>query len=422
MPDLAEPPPTLNPELAKLFQVKGAEPAPEPTENIGIDSPTPFPEPSDKTKRPEPAPEPAPTPPAPGPEPAPEPPKPAAKANPALRLAPDFALDIKPPAPAPAMSDPATGMPEAAPDYIKTPKQKEDYQKWRRSQMEMHREIETLRSKVAAPPAAAPEDTGTKVLLETVTRERDELLAKVERVDLMSSPKFQKEYMEPHNRVLAKAQGIIKDAGGDPNALQHALALNGTARAERLDDLRGAITSETMRGQFDLLIRDIDDKRATISEKLQNARVAADEFKKQEIIEKHQNGEKSVAEMSALLGAARKALEEEAGWSILKKSDDPDFAWWNEDIDKADASAKHLLLNASPDETALAAVLAPQAPRLFKLLQNTQAVVRELQAEIADLKGSSPKISQERAAAAVQADGAEPADILGRLAAGAYRK
>lgn len=419
MPQLANAP--TNPGLAALFNVP--VPAAPVAPTTGVDDPVDFPEPlpEDKRKRPEnPPPDPAPVPPAPDSVPPVAEPKKEALLS---RLAPDFAAQLKAPAPSAPIADPATDMPEKAPDWAKTPKQQDDYQKWRKSHMELHRQIQTLEARVAsAAPAAAPEEfETTKSLLAETQKQLDDATARLERTDLMASPRFQKQFMDPHNKVLAKAQGIVKDAGGDIAAFTNALALQGLPRAERLDEIRAAIPSETMRGQLDLLIRDIDDKRVEINEQLQNARTTAAEQRKQDLIEKQRNGEKSVSEMKSLLGAARKSLLEEAGWSILQKSNDPNFKWWNEDIDRADAASEEILFRGGPDQAALAAVLAPHALRLHTLLGNTQEALRAANDEIAELKGASPRMTQERTAPKGEVEGFAETDILTRMQRGDYK-
>lgn len=422
MPELQEAPPDVNPGLAALFKINIPEPEPPAPDPSGIDQPTPFPEPADKTKRPEPDPSPSPAPKPPDPEPEPKPAV-ADKPDPIMsRLAPDFASAAPKPAAALAATDLDLTELDKAIDGAKSEKQKGDLRKFRDQLRESHREVETLRVKLSAAPQPAQIDPETKVLLEQTTKERDELLSRVERADLMQSPRFQKEYIEPHDKVFAKAQGIVKEFGGDPNALSRALSLRGAPRGEALDELRGSITSETMRGQFDLLIRDIDDKRAVISEQLANAKQTAEEQRKQDIIEKHKNGEKSFTEMKSLLGAAQKSLLEEAGWKILEKSTDPEFDWWNKDIDAAAAASEEILFKGSAEQSVLAAVLAPQALRLHKLWQNTQAALQAANAEIAELKGSSPRISQERKAATPETSEATTAGILENLRSGNYKR
>lgn len=408
--ELAEPPTQENvsPGLRALFEL----PTPQAQDP---DQPTEYPEPLpvDKTKRPEPPP-PDPIPPAPDPVPPVAPPKAASDLT--VRLAPDFAaLTETPPI---VTTDPAIDMPEKAPDWAKTPKQQEDYQKWRKSQQELHRQIQTLEARVSQAPAA---DTESKTLLSQVQEENKGLLERIERYNLMESPNFQREYLQPRVKDFQRAQEIVKNAGGDPVSLERIMSLSGKARIDALEELAEAIPQQLQRDSFGRLIEAIDSRTRDINERLANARAENETLKRQEKISNHQNLEKMEGELRTLLASARRDLADNVKLEVLQKVGKPGFEWWDEGIDEDDKVAEEILLKSTPEKAAIAAHLAARCGRYRSMWQAERKALAAANDEIAQLKGAGPKITQDRRATPVEKEGGDTNDILGRLQSGFYK-
>ena len=318
-----------------------------------------------------------------------------------FQLAPDFSIlaDKKP-----IEIVDVPDMPEQPPEHIKTPKAREDYLKWRANHAGLLREISELRAKTAAP--ADPE---LQTRFADLEAQNQELIERVERVDLWASPRFEREKLIPREKNFEAAAGIIKDAGGDPLKLRRALSLTGHERTEALDDLVERISSKTQRDRFGRLIDQIDDQTTEINQMVANARRTNEELRKQEIINRHKNGEKSVEQMKTLLAAARSRLEIEGDFWILKKSEDPEYEWYNKEIDLANQASEELLLHADPEQTALGAILAPQALRLFRMFKNERAARLSLQKEISEMRSAGGNFRRERG----QTDGGTPEGLQG---------
>lgn len=414
--ELAEPPTQENvsPGLRALFEL----PTPQAQDR---DQPTEYPEPLpvDKTKRPEPLP-PDPIPPAkptkPGSEPVPEPHQPVSDLT--ARLAPDFAA-LSEPAPATPKPVDLADMPEEPPAHITTAKAREDYKKWRQTTADLHREVETLRSKVGQAPAA---DTESKTLLSQVQEENKGLLERIERYNLMESPNFQREYLQPRVKDFQRAQEIVKNAGGDPVALERIMSLSGKARIDALEELAEAIPQQLQRDSFGRLIEAIDSRTRDINERLANARAENETLKRQEKISNHQNLEKMEGELRALLASARRDLADNVKLEVLQKVGKPGFEWWDEGIDEDDKVAEEILLKSTPEKAAIAAHLAARCGRYRSMWQAERKALAAANDEIAQLKGAGPKITQDRRATPVEKEGGDTNDILGRLQSGFYKK
>lgn len=404
--EIAEPPTreTVNPALRALFDVEApAEYTVSTTAENGEETVVPAAKAPAKE---------APTPPAP----APEEKKPdVAKDDLKLRLAPDF--DDKKPDAVPEPSAELAELNQAIKD-APTEKARIDLTKFRDKLELQEREIATLRSR----PTPAPDDASTKTLLETVTKERDEALARLEKTDLMNSPKFQRDHLAPRKKSFDAAVNIVKESGADVSALGRAFNLTGKAQAEALDEIRGEITSETMRGQFDLLVRDINSKTAEINEKLADSRKAAEEMKREETVQTHEQRQKIQKQFEALLGSAITDLKDNAGLEVLRKTGKPEFAWFDDQVDEIMAVAREVYLDSTPEKAAIASVLAASAGPFRSMWQAERASNKALRQEISELKGASPTMSAERKTPKGDNGKSDVDDIMSRLHAGAYRK
>lgn len=413
MPEVIDPPTQENvsPGLKALFDI----PAPPRVADPAIEDPTEYPEPlpASKTKPIPPAP---PVPPAPDPVPPVTPTK-AASDLAAARLAPDFAA-LAETAPV-VTTDPAIDMPEKAPEWAKTPKQQEDYQKWRKSQQELHREIETLRSRVSQTPAV---DTESKAFTAQLQEENKGLLARIERYNLMESPNFQREHLQPRLKDFQSAQQILKDVGADPVELERALALSGKARIDMLEDIGEKIPHQMLRDRFGRLIESIDNRTRDINERLANHKQAMQEQQKNDLITQQQQRDRMVTEFESLLSSAHHDLSTNVMPELFTKVGKPGFEWWNEAIDRDAKVAREALLESTPPKAAYAAVMASKLGTVLEMWRAERKLTQAQAKEISELKGAGPKITQDRRAAPVEKEGGETNDILGRLKSGFYKK
>jgi len=333
------------------------------------------------------------------------------------RLAPDFAaLETAPVIP--AAPDPDLAEIDAAIEQAQTAKKKADLRKFRDQLATLKTENLTLKSR----PVVPTDDPEIKTVLDMTTKERDEALSRLERYDLQASPAFQEKYMKPRQQKFDDAYRLVKDAGGDADALGRAMPLVGAQRIEALEEIARGIQSPMMRGRFERLIEGIESDSRVINEKLANAKQFAQEEAKNETIRRHEDNEKMAKEWVSLLGAARSDLLENIKLETLQKVNKPEFEWWDNQVDEIDAVAQEILLKSSPQKAAIAAYLAASAGPLRSMWQAERKRANALDKENRELKGADPKLGQDRIATKVEGDGVAPDDILSRLRTGAYRK
>lgn len=396
---LAEPPPapptkeTINPRLAALFDVKPveSEESPNGTEPTAVTPP-------------------------PAAAPVAEPAKPEATTTDALRskLAPDFpAVTVEP-------EKPAVETPTVTPEMLAAetdPKRKESLRKMGEQIDRFKKENEELRQKTAAP----AEDAGVKALLEQVTKERDDLLARVERVSLLDSPKFQADHIIPRQKTFDSLVGLVKEYGSDAGTLQRAMGLQGKGRIEALDAIREELPSAMLQSRFDRLVEDIENRTTTINEALRNSKQTAEELRRQETLSREERLQQEHKQWKGLLDAAHRNLLENHKLEPLQKVDRPGYEWWNTQADEILSIAEDILLKATPEKAATAAVLAGSADAFRKMWLAERAAREAGDKELAELRGADPSLSSERPAPKVEGETTDSSSIVARLRAGDYK-
>lgn len=407
--ETAEPPPTTSAPPEKIARLTALFDIP----NDLVDAPDPAMPPA-KESTPPPAKEPEKQPvAAPDAKPA-EPTKDAVTS----RLAPDFSKKADDPASPAAAPDAELADLEQAIKDAPTEKARVDLGRFRDQLKSAKEEVRQLK---ARPPAPA-EDPQTPTLIAELTKERDELLGKVERYNLLDSPKFQKEFIQPRQKAFQTAESIVKEAGGDAALLQRAMALGGKARTELLDEIRESIPSEMMKGRFDRQIEAIDAKTAEINEKLADSKRALEESRRDETVQTHEQRQKQVKQLEGLLGSALSDLEENLGLAVLKKTGKPEFQWHDDNVDKIKALAKEIYLDATPEKAAYASVAAAAFDTVYAWWEAERQANQAKDQIIAELRGAEPSITAERQAAKVDGDASDAESITARLRDGAYRK
>src|SRR5262245_6044379 len=113
--------------------------------------------------------------------------------------------------------------PEELPTF-KTPEEsKERYRKWRKSYEGLKSELKTLQEK----PTLNAQALARMEMLEGQNKQMQEVLS---RLGVEHSAEFQQQIMRPLKASWTEAVRIVKDSGGDPQALAKAMSLNGRAQ------------------------------------------------------------------------------------------------------------------------------------------------------------------------------------------------
>lgn len=277
--------------------------------------------------------------------------------------------------------------PEELPTF-KTPEEsKARYKKWRENYKTLKTELQTLRDK----PSLNAEQLTRMETLENQNKQMQEVLT---RVGVEQSVEFQNNILRPLHQAWGEAVRIVHDAGADPQALAKAMALNGKAQFEALDELFQEMPESAKLEAHDALRtyrRFEDARRAAIA----NAPAALEGIRKRESERQFQQLKVQREEMTNLFDTAVQKLRDEAKLEVFMKTDSKDGQWWNEQADRLISQARSLYLeNTDLGKVAMACVLAPTADVYRKLFIQSQKKVSQLQKVINDRLGSEPNLSE----------------------------
>lgn len=309
----------------------------------------------------------------------------------------------------PSQAQPSTEdeWPEELPAF-KTPEEsKARYKKWRESYSRVKSELQTLREK----PTLNAEQMGRLEYLEGQNKQMTEILS---RVGVEHSVEFQNNILRPLHTAWNDAVRIVRDAGGDPQALAKAMTLNGKAQFEALDNLFEEMPESAKLEAHDALrtYRRFEDARKAA---IANAPAALEGIRKRETERQYQVLQQQREEMKNLFDSALTKLRDEAKLEVLLKTDTPDGQWWNEQGDNIVKQARELYLeNTDLNRVAMACLLAPTADVYRKLFLRSQKKVGELQKLINERISSEPNLTERGGPGNMQTPDAQLKDDLNR--------
>lgn len=350
-------------------------------------------EPTKKSAPPPQAPQPAETPPSPVTPPAEPPKEPVTPPSETLKPAdethklPSFLEEaIKVEAPRQAESE-GDEWPEELPTFKSDEERKSRYKRWRSAYKALKDEAASLRSRPAT------DETAT-ARLQSLEAQNKEMSAVLSRMGVEQHAEFQNNVMRPMSAAWNEAARIVKDAGGDPNDLSKALSLSGKAQFEALDQLfEGMPESAKVEAQQQISQwRRFNDAR---NQWLRDAPKTFEALRKKDLETQYQMVNQQRAEMEQLFENAVKTLREEAKVEVLRKTNDPETKWWDDQADAIISQARALYLdNTDMGKMAMAVVLAPMADAYRKLWMAEQASHKKTKALIADRLGGEPSLSE----------------------------
>jgi hypothetical protein len=330
------------------------------------------------------------------------------------RLAPDLTKTEPEPAPTTVEID----WPEELPGNP-TKKAQADYKKWRADHVALKREVQTLKSQKPEPKA---DDSGSQSIIEQQKQQIADMSARLERQDVRSHPRFQQAFVIPRNQMMSQAQEIVKDMGGDPDALEKAMSLTGRNKVAALDEIVAGVDSTVQRDKLGRLLDAIESKDREMENVLKDSKGAAERLNQQEKIDRHQMIEQQTQQLKTMLGAARKDLADNLKLEVLHKVNKPDFKWWDDQVDEIDATAYSILFEGTPDKMAVAAILAASAGPLRSMWQAERKARVAAEERLAAIEDVEPKLGA-RPKPKEKDDGDVPEDadfataVIGRLRA-----
>jgi hypothetical protein len=291
----------------------------------------------------------------PAPEPEPEPAE--AKKLPSFL---EEALKVERPRAAEPPKPPEEEFPEELPAFKTGEEAKERYHKWREAYNNLKRETTELKARPL-------QDEATTARLQQLEQQNQEMGQVLSRMGVEGHAEFQNNILRPMAGEWYEAARIVKEAGGDPQALAKALSLTGRAQYEALDEIFIEMpeSAKVESQQHIANWRRLNEAR---QQALANAPAVVQELRKKDLARQYQVFHQQREEQKALFETALKRLRDEAKVEILQRSDSRDAKWWNEQADQVENNARELYMeNTDMGKMAMAALLAPMADVYRKL-------------------------------------------------------
>jgi hypothetical protein len=207
------------------------------------------------------------------------------------------------------------------------------------------------------------------------------------------SAEFQNNVIRPMHQAWNEAARTVQAAGGDPNELAKAMALNGKAQFEALDSILSEMPESAKSEVNDALraYRRYDDvRKATLA----NAPMAMEGIRRRETERQYAEINRQKEEMRNIFENALGRLKEDK-LEVFLKTELPEGKWWNEQGENIINQSRELYLeNTDLNRVAMACLLAPAAAAYRKLWMNSQKQIGKLQKIIKDRIGSEPVITE----------------------------
>lgn len=295
---------------------------------------------------------------------------------------------------------------EEAPAELTGDKRK-NFERLATGKYEAEKEVFDLRKKLKqAESKAAEGDPGAKAKIEQLEGQLREYSERVSVADVRLHPEFQRQYALPRDQALEFAKTTYQDAGGDPKVIESALQLKGKARADRLDEIYGEITSKSLLGKLERAVDFVEAKDLEIEGVLKNSGEYAKQLKQQDQVRQTEFLQHHEEQTKKDLAAASKVLGEDYNIALFKRTDDPKFAWWNEQLDQMDREAEQLMLKTpDPKELAIASKMAVGFARAWKMYLEERKARIASDKRFADYKSGEPGLGgQDRSEAVTEED------------------
>jgi hypothetical protein len=344
-------------------------------------------------------------PPAPDATPAPTvqpPPTPAAGTQPPPstegddKPLPAFLLNVDDPAAAPpaaTQQPPAEEIPVEPPESIKDEKGKANWSKLRKSYDLRGEELKTLNARLEETERRGREpNPAMQARVEQLERENRQISEVLQRTALQNHPEFVQNITAPRNQAMTEASELIKDAGGDPESFRNAMALSGKAHFDAMEEILRDLP-ESAKVEVGAAIREVRRLNTIEKQTLDNAQVNLTELTKRDLASQQQYLAEQQQQHKAIFTKALEHLREKDGLEVLQRTDDPKAAWWNEQGNKIQQIAEHLMFeNADMGKVATACVLAASADVYRQLFRKANQRALAAEKRLKAINDASPNL------------------------------
>lgn len=228
-------------------------------------------------------------------------------------------------------------------------------------------------------------------VVKDLTDRNAKLSAIVEKYAIKEHPAVRKQFIEPREAAVARAEKQLAYAKIAPGALKSILEMPDENRIAALDELYESIGSPTIKSNLQTAIAEIDrlddqfsaftaDREGNIAKLSEQEKIA----RQKEVAEQTARYSETVDRAFEYLGKTN---------SFFRKSGKPEHAKWDGDLDADLKDTKEFLLhNDDPGKLLAMGVAASRFTRVYAAYEHLLGRVKAQDMEIAQLRGSRPPL------------------------------
>lgn len=229
------------------------------------------------------------------------------------------------------------------------------------------------------------------VILKDLNDRNAKLSAIVEKYAIKEHPAVRKQFIEPREAAVARAEKQLGYAKIQPGALKAILEMPDENRIAALDELYESIGSTTIKSNLQSAIGEIDRLDDQLSAFVADREGNIAKLTEQEKIAR----QKEVAEQTARYSETVDRAFEYLGKtnSFFRKSGKPEHAKWDGDLDADLKDTKEFLLhNDDPGKLLAMGVAASRFTRVYAAYEHVLGRLKSVETENAQLRGSRPPL------------------------------
>ncbi len=274
----------------------------------------------------------------------------------------------------------------------------------RKSHEELKADLRSMREAAKKVEPNAEASAQIKELTERVTQ----LNAIVERKALDEHPWVETTFNEPRRQQLAAAEKALQLADVDPSILKKVMALDGKERIQAVDELMGAIDSETIKKKLGHSLDTIEAIDAKKREFFADRQGNVEKMTQAEKAEQFRRMQEEEAKLKSGADMVQEYVTNKLGFEFGKKANEPGSEKWNERVEKDNALYYDIIMqNKDPMRLMTAVAMGVQAPHFRTAWQSERSKRLAAEARVAELEGTLPTIAGGRNDSAVSTGNAD---------------
>lgn len=283
--------------------------------------------------------------------------------------------------------------PEELPE-VKDEKKQADYKKWRAQYKDrgdklaaLNAENEELKKRTGA------DDPQIQERIKQLETENTGYKEKFDKVYVESSDWFQQTFVQPRQSAVARAKQIVQEVGGDPQAVDKVLTLQGKGYWDALEELSRDLP-EAAKISLNQLVTGIQQGDQKRDQVLSQSKENANALREQELTAQRQRLDQDKTFTKTMLQDLISDMRGR-GLEVLQRTTDPKEAWWNSEIvDKIEKGAEETLLNADPKRLIASVLLGHSADQYRTMFLGANQKVAKLEKELADIRKAEPNLEE----------------------------